>query len=143
MSNDPITPGNTHLTWINVGIGSGFVLFDAVLSQLAGLQVGQALIVAAVRCAVQLALMGTVLKSVFEMEGWGGVVIVAGVLNLMGTFEVGECILQFSCSYGWFTTGIVINKSKRRFHHMVRTYVQFYTGQYIDVHSFRACCSEC
>jgi Uncharacterised protein family (UPF0014) len=96
MSNDPITPGKTHLTWINVAIGSGFVLFDAVLSQLAGLQVGSALIAAAVRCAVQLALMGTVLRSVFEMEGWGGVVIVAGVLNLMGTFEVGEYISFYS-----------------------------------------------
>lgn len=57
---------NTHLTWLNVGIGFAFVAVDAVVSYGLGLGIGTSLVSAAVRCIVQLSIMGLVLQSVFE-----------------------------------------------------------------------------
>lgn len=55
-----------NLTWANVGLGLAFILFNAVVSSTLHLGVGRALVTSALRCVVQLAIMGLVLQRVFE-----------------------------------------------------------------------------
>src|SRR5438445_11075429 len=70
----PSDPSNPHpssspnLTWTNVAIGLGFILFDAGLSSLLRLGIGISLLVASLRCIGQLALVATVLQGVFERK---------------------------------------------------------------------------
>lgn len=66
-----------HLTWLNVSIGLGFILFDAVLSLILGLGIGGSLVVAAIRCVVQLTIMGLLLDKVFASNNVWGVVGIA------------------------------------------------------------------
>ena len=69
----------THLTWANVGIGFSFILFDSIISSVFGLGVGTALITAAVRCVVQLAVVALLLQKVFEAENPWAVGGIAGM----------------------------------------------------------------
>ena len=66
-----------HLTWLNVSIGLGFILFDAILSLILGLGIGGSLIVAAIRCVVQLTIMSLLLDKVFASNNIWGVVGIA------------------------------------------------------------------
>jgi ABC-type iron transport system FetAB permease component len=61
----PDTDG-TDLTWTNVAIGLAFIIFDVGISTVLRLGVGISLLVAALRCIGQLAVVATVLQSVFE-----------------------------------------------------------------------------
>ena len=56
------------LTWLNVGIGLLFIIFDAILSLILGLGIGTSLVVASIRCVVQLSIMGLVLDRVFASD---------------------------------------------------------------------------
>ena len=61
------TPGDTsNLTWANVCLGLAFIFFNAIISSALHLDVGSSLITSALRCIVQLAIMGLVLQRVFE-----------------------------------------------------------------------------
>lgn len=66
------------LSWVNVGTGFLFILFDALLSGALGLGIGGSLVVAAIRCVVQLSVMGLVLDKVFASDNIGGVIGIAG-----------------------------------------------------------------
>lgn len=90
---DNSTEPTTHLTYVNVALAFSFIAFDAILSFTFKLGVGRSLLVAAVRCVLQLTVVGTILKSVFETENPWGVVGYALLLNLLGTFETGAVIL--------------------------------------------------
>lgn len=68
------------LSWSNVGLGFTFVAFDAMVSHSLGLGVGSALVTAAVRCVVQLAVMALVLQYIFDAKNPYGVAGLAGVL---------------------------------------------------------------
>ncbi|KAF9519691.1 hypothetical protein BS47DRAFT_1374998 [Hydnum rufescens UP504] len=95
---DPAPPSSTtHLGWSNVAIGFAFIVADVFLSVVLGVQVGSSLFTAAVRCVLQLSVMGLVLQSVFEAKHGLAVTAITLLLVSLGTFEV------------------VINKSKRRF----------------------------
>ena len=59
---------STTLTWDNVALAFSFVIFDAVASTVFGLGVGASLVTAAIRCIIQLALVGVVLEKVFEAD---------------------------------------------------------------------------
>lgn len=64
---DTTPPGDqTNLSWVNVGLGLAFILFNALISTTLNLGVGSALVTSAFRCIVQLAIMGLVLQRVFE-----------------------------------------------------------------------------
>ncbi|KAG8720119.1 hypothetical protein FRC08_001144 [Ceratobasidium sp. 394] len=78
---------NTHLTWTNVGIGFAFVAVDAVVSYSLGLGVGTSLVSAAIRCIVQLSIMGLVLQSVFETTTPWAVAGISCLLLVLGSFE--------------------------------------------------------
>ncbi|KAH7341914.1 hypothetical protein B0J17DRAFT_648566 [Rhizoctonia solani] len=92
---------NTHLNWVNVGIGFCFVAADAVVSYGLGLGVGTSLVSAAIRCIVQLSIMALVLQSVFEASSPWAVAGIACLLLVLGSFET------------------VANKSKYRFSGML------------------------
>jgi ABC-type iron transport system FetAB permease component len=61
-------PSTKNLSWLNVGLAFSFILFDAAVSFFFGLRVGRSLVTAAIRCVVQLAIMGTLLQSVLDTD---------------------------------------------------------------------------
>ncbi|KDR68579.1 hypothetical protein GALMADRAFT_231226 [Galerina marginata CBS 339.88] len=97
---DEPTHGGTELSWTNVGIGLGFILFDVGVSTIFRLGVGVSLLIAALRCIGQLAVVASILQQVFENKNPWLVALISFILNLLGTIET------------------VVNKSPRRFHHM-------------------------
>ncbi|KAF9072290.1 hypothetical protein BDP27DRAFT_1217764 [Rhodocollybia butyracea] len=100
MDADPSAGGDAPIDWSNVAIAFIFIVFNVVFSYVFDLGVQVSLLVAAIRCVVQLAIVGTLLQKVFEMDSPWAVAGVAFLLNLMGTFET------------------VVNKSKNRHRHM-------------------------
>jgi len=93
--------GKTHLTWGNVGIGFGFIAFDAAVSKVLGVHVGGSLLTASIRCILQLSAMGLILQSVFDARNIWAAAGISLLLVCLGTFET------------------IVNKSKLRFSHMV------------------------
>lgn len=65
------------LTWLNVGLAFSFILFDVIVSGILGLGVGSSLLVAAIRCMVQLGVVALLLQSVFETENPWAVAAIA------------------------------------------------------------------
>lgn len=57
-----------NLTWFNVGLAFSFIALNAVISKIFHLGIGVSLVTAAVRCMIQLALVATLLQSVFETD---------------------------------------------------------------------------
>lgn len=103
----PPTDDSSHLTWANVGLGFSFIIFNAVVSTSLNLGVGSSLVTSALRCVVQLAIVGLLLQHVFETnDPWAISVIVCMypsctgdskftndakvLLNFMGTIEIGK-----------------------------------------------------
>ena len=60
--------GQAELTWLNVAIGMAFILFNIGVSTIFRLGIGMSLLIAALRCIGQLALVATVLHQVFEKK---------------------------------------------------------------------------
>ncbi|QRV89625.1 hypothetical protein RhiJN_17643 [Ceratobasidium sp. AG-Ba] len=115
---------NTHLTWANVGIGFAFVAVDAVVSYSLGLGVGSSLVSAAIRCIVQLSIMGLVLQSVFEASSPWAVAGISCLLLVLGSFET------------------VANKAKYRFSGMLPSTFVAMAISTIPVSSTRFAMSE-
>lgn len=90
----------TDLTWDSIAIAFSFIAFDALISYFFRLEIGGSLVVASIRCVVQLGLVGLILQSVFETKNIWFVAGIACLLNLIGAFEV------------------VVNRSPRRYSHM-------------------------
>ncbi|KIK60383.1 hypothetical protein GYMLUDRAFT_43680 [Collybiopsis luxurians FD-317 M1] len=95
---DAPSPGaeDPELTYLNVALAFGFIVLNVIFSYIFDLGVGVSLLVAGIRCVVQLAIMGVLLQKVFETENPWAVAAIAFWLNFMGTFET------------------VVNKSKKR-----------------------------
>ncbi|TFK36703.1 hypothetical protein BDQ12DRAFT_654041 [Crucibulum laeve] len=104
-----------NLTWVNVGIALTFILFDVGVSTVFRLGVGSSLMIAALRCMGQLAVVATLLQKVFESKNPWVVALIACVLNFLGTFET------------------VVNKSQRRFQHMFPAVLVALLGSTIPV----------
>ncbi|KAI0267831.1 UPF0014-domain-containing protein [Gloeopeniophorella convolvens] len=112
----------THLEWTNVALGLAFVALTALLSEGLQLGVGAALVSAALRCIVQLALVATVLQRVFAAQNAWAVAGIALVLNVLGTFETGAwcppiCAFDDGLTRAR-TRRAVVNKTQRRYRHM-------------------------
>ncbi len=95
------SPGAPTLSWLNVAVGLAFIAFDALLSLVLGLRIGSSLVVAALRCVLQLSVMALLLDRVFAADSVWGVAGIAFLLNVLGATEA------------------TFNKSKRRFANMV------------------------
>lgn len=72
----------THLTWANVTLAFAFIVFNAILSLAFRLGVGSALVTAALRCIIQLAVMGGVLTAVFKTENPWAVAGISSKLSI-------------------------------------------------------------
>ncbi|KAL1917020.1 uncharacterized protein VTP21DRAFT_5218 [Calcarisporiella thermophila] len=86
-----------NLTWWNVGFASLFILVNVAVSLYFQLHLEKMLLVAAIRCVLQLTMMGLILENVFSTENPLIVLLMAVVLVFLGACEV------------------VFNKTKRRF----------------------------
>lgn len=65
------------LGWSHVGFAFTFIAFNSVISQVLQLGVGASIMIAALRCVVQLTLMATILQRVFAAENFWAVVGIA------------------------------------------------------------------
>lgn len=99
-SSNPGSPP-ISLTYTNVGLAFAFVALDAILSLVLNLGIGRSLVTSALRCLVQLWVMGFVLNYVFNARNIWAVAAMTLVLNLLAAYEV-----------TW-------NKAKRRYSGMV------------------------
>lgn len=77
----PASNEDTQLTYLNVALAFGFILFNVLFSYIFDLGVGISLFVAAIRCVAQLALVGTLLQSVFETDSPWAVAAIACELS--------------------------------------------------------------
>ncbi|KAL0953156.1 hypothetical protein HGRIS_004419 [Hohenbuehelia grisea] len=93
-------PSTPELSWSNVGLAFGFILFDAGISAYFRLGIGRSLVVAATRCMLQLAFAALLLQKVFEARSTWSVAAITCLLNFLSTFEA------------------VVNKAKRRHDYM-------------------------
>ncbi|GAA5795287.1 hypothetical protein HPULCUR_000642 [Helicostylum pulchrum] len=83
-------PGHSSappLTWVNVAIASSFILVNGGISMVLGLQLEKTLIIAAIRCLIQLTLMGFVLEDVFKTRHPALVMLMTFVLIFLGAYE--------------------------------------------------------
>ena len=62
----PERSDQSTLTWTNVTVGLAFILFDVGVSTVFRLGIGVSLLIAALRCIGQLAVVATMLQQVFE-----------------------------------------------------------------------------
>lgn len=72
----PLSSGQ-ELGWGHVALAFSFILFDALISRTFGLELGSSLIVAAIRCILQLSLVAVILQRVFETDRVWAVVGIA------------------------------------------------------------------
>lgn len=77
----PASNEDTQLTYLNVALAFGFILFNVLFSYIFDLGVGISLFVTAIRCVAQLALVGTLLQSVFETDSPWAVAAIACELS--------------------------------------------------------------
>lgn len=98
-----------NLTWVNVEIALAFILFDIGVSTLLRLGIGLSLLIAALRCMGQLALVAAVLHRVFETKNPWLVALIccACALSLFSVLD--SQLLPFSGveSLGHFRDGYV------------------------------------
>ncbi|KAI8890420.1 hypothetical protein K501DRAFT_236681 [Backusella circina FSU 941] len=87
IEQDTIQHEAPTLTWINVAIASLFILVNGGISVLLGLQLEKSLIIAAIRCLVQLTIMGYILEDVFKASNPYLVLLMSFVLILLGAYE--------------------------------------------------------
>ena len=79
---------NHLLTYTDLLLGSVLVLINVVLSLMLNLQVGRALLIAAVRAAAQLLLVGFILKYVFDSSSPWLILGVAVIMTSLAAYEV-------------------------------------------------------
>lgn len=82
------SPTKLPVTWLNVLVGLSILLVDVLVSYRLRLGIARDLIVAAVRCIVQLALLGLILGSVFEAQNVFAVMGMGLAMLLLGANEV-------------------------------------------------------
>ncbi|CAG8592724.1 142_t:CDS:10 [Paraglomus occultum] len=94
----PDNPDFVPLEWYNVATASVFIMVTGALSIALGLQLEKSLFIAAVRCLVQLTIMGLVLKDVFGTRNPVFVFGLALMLILLGTNEIvyNKCRKRYS-----------------------------------------------
>jgi ABC-type iron transport system FetAB permease component len=76
MDSPPTNPV-ADLGWSHVGFGLTFIAFNSIISQALQLHLGASLVVAALRCVVQLTVVATVLRHVFAAKNIWAVVGIA------------------------------------------------------------------
>ncbi|KAI8601562.1 UPF0014 family [Dissophora ornata] len=93
-----------ELQWYHVAIASVLIIINGTLSIILGLGLEKRLFISAIRCVVQLTIMGLVLQNIFDAKSPILVILMALLLILLGAYEA------------------VFNVSKRRHIYMVRVH---------------------
>ncbi|KAI9238242.1 MAG: UPF0014 family [Podila humilis] len=76
-----------ELQWYHVAIASTLILTNGLLSMALGLGLGKPLFISAFRCIVQLTIMGSVLKQIFDAKSPYLILLMALVLIVLGAHE--------------------------------------------------------
>ncbi|KAF9205649.1 hypothetical protein BGZ49_003744 [Haplosporangium sp. Z 27] len=76
-----------ELQWYHVAIASVLILVNGILSMLLGLGLEKRLFISAIRCIVQLTIMGLVLQNIFDADSPILVILMALLLTFMGASE--------------------------------------------------------
>ncbi|CDH53655.1 upf0014-domain-containing protein [Lichtheimia corymbifera JMRC:FSU:9682] len=86
-----------NLDWQNVAIASSFIVLNGVMSLILGLRLEKSLIVASIRCLVQLTVMGYILEDVFKARHPAIIMLMVCILILLGAYETvyNKCRLSF------------------------------------------------
>ncbi|KAF9463943.1 UPF0014-domain-containing protein [Collybia nuda] len=79
---------NVVLEWSNVGLAFLFVSFNILLSNTFGLGLGRLVLVSALRCALQLAVVAVLLHRIFATDNPWVVAGIAFLLNNLAAFEI-------------------------------------------------------
>lgn len=104
---------NNELTWINVGISFAFILLNIGVSSVLRLGIGLSILIAAFRCAGQLALVASILHEVFETRNPWLVALICCAFFLLSFVFLrsghSTCFCPFSCGKlpGHFRGGYV------------------------------------
>jgi len=77
-----------HLSAFDLSLAAALVVSLAILSNIVGLGLARALLIAALRTAVQLTLVGFILKVLFAHVHLGWLALISGIMLLVAGFEV-------------------------------------------------------
>ncbi|KAJ2511938.1 hypothetical protein H4217_007135 [Coemansia sp. RSA 1939] len=107
--NKPDSPNmpDEPVTWKNVGLSALLLGFNVVLSMWFGLGLSTSLLVAAVRCVVQLTALGLVLKEIFLTDNPILIFGMTLVLGLLAAFEV--TYWRSKRQFPWMYTGTLVS----------------------------------
>lgn len=113
------TAGELSLTWTEVGIAAGLLAINAVVSILLKLGLARQIALSSIRMTLQLAILGLVLKQIFELSIAAPVMLLAGLMTIVaGVSAVRRINLRFSSIYpttvfavwssSWIVTAITL-----------------------------------
>ncbi|KAJ2663407.1 hypothetical protein IWW48_001290 [Coemansia sp. RSA 1200] len=107
--NKPDNPSmpDEPVTWKNVGLSALLLGFNVVLSMWFGLGLSTSLLIAAVRCVVQLTALGLVLKEIFLTDNPILIFGMTMVLGLLAAFEV--TYWRSKRQFPWMYTGTLVS----------------------------------
>ncbi|RKP12198.1 UPF0014 family [Piptocephalis cylindrospora] len=88
LTSDPEFPDEPHLSWWNVAVASSFLLINGAISIHMGLGLERTILVAAIRCIIQLTIMGYVLTEIFSSKQPLIIMGLASLLVLLATLEL-------------------------------------------------------
>ncbi|KAG0203852.1 hypothetical protein BGX28_004022 [Mortierella sp. GBA30] len=76
-----------ELQWYHVAIASTLILVNGILSIVLGLRLEKPLFISAVRCIIQLTIMGMVLQNIFDAKSPILIILMALLLIFLGAYE--------------------------------------------------------
>ncbi|KAJ2825605.1 hypothetical protein FBU31_003673 [Coemansia sp. 'formosensis'] len=103
---DPSAP-DAPLTWANVGIAGLLLIVNIAVSMWFGLGLSVSLLVSALRCVVQLSLLGLILRQIFETANPFYIFGMTLVLGVLAAFEV--TFWRSKRQFPWMYTGTLIS----------------------------------
>jgi len=114
LANHPA--GELSLTWTEVGIAAGLLAINAAVSLLLKLGLARQIALSSLRMTLQLAILGLVLKQIFELSIAAPVILLAGLMTIVaGISAVRRINLRFSSIYSttvfavWSSSWIVMS----------------------------------
>ncbi|KAJ2740588.1 hypothetical protein GGI20_005729 [Coemansia sp. BCRC 34301] len=105
-SDDPSAP-DAPLTWANVGVAGLLLSVNIAVSMWFGLGLSGSLLVSALRCVVQLSLLGLILRQIFETANPVYIFGMTLVLGILAAFEV--TFWRSKRQFPWMYTGTLVS----------------------------------
>ncbi|KAJ2457571.1 hypothetical protein GGF42_002602 [Coemansia sp. RSA 2424] len=105
-SDDPSAP-DAPLTWANVGIAGLLLGVNIAVSMWFGLGLSVSLLVSALRCVVQLSLLGLILQQIFETANPVYIFGMTLALGILAAFEV--TFWRSKRQFPWMYTGTLVS----------------------------------